>query len=60
MAALPPSLPCCHCRGGPAAGGVTLSKSVGAYFHSDGYLAKEVIKADTEELLEQLIEAKSK
>ncbi|KAL4425565.1 hypothetical protein ABPG75_009581 [Micractinium tetrahymenae] len=40
--------------------GVSLSKGVGQYFHSDGFLAKDAIKADAGALLQQLVDAKSK
>jgi hypothetical protein len=39
---------------------VLLCRGVGEYFHADGYLAAEVIKRDTQQLLQRLIDAKSK
>ncbi|KAI7841303.1 hypothetical protein COHA_004922 [Chlorella ohadii] len=46
--------------GGSGSEGVSLTKSVGDYFHEDGHLAADVIRQDTQALLEQLLEAKSK
>ncbi|PRW59420.1 putative signal peptidase complex subunit 2 [Chlorella sorokiniana] len=45
---------------GSGSEGVSLTKSVGEYFHEDGHLAADVIRQDTLALLEQLLEAKSK
>ena len=39
---------------------MSLSRGVGAYFHEDGYLAAEVVKRDTQQLLQRLIDAKGK
>ncbi|PSC77014.1 putative signal peptidase complex subunit 2 [Micractinium conductrix] len=49
-------------RGARAASGAgaSMSCSIGEYFHSDGYLAKDVVRADTQRLLAQLLEDKSK
>ncbi|KAL4426693.1 hypothetical protein ABPG77_004749 [Micractinium sp. CCAP 211/92] len=48
-------------RGAAAAGdGASLSKSIGQYFHSNGFLAKDVVTADAVALLQQFLEGKSK
>lgn len=67
----PPAAPSCppERRGSPgatsASGGssetaAVLTRSVGAYFHSDGHLCEEAVRRDTQQLLQRFVEAKTK